>query len=662
MSSIALNLGIEGLLAAQTALDTIGHNVANANTPGYSRQNVLLSAGPTQRFGGRLVGTGVRADAIVSVRDLLVDKRILTQRALIGRLESKSANLSDIQALMGEPGDGSLSAQISGFFTSISRLSANPADSVLRQDALRAGVDATERFRSLHTGFEKLRKDADSRLAVQVKQVNTLTKDVATLNRAIAAAELDGTQANDLRDSRGETLRKLSDLIDVAVVERQDGTIAVSTRGQILVSSTRNFEIESSVSSQGEAILRVRGSDQTLRPTGGSVAAFLEQVNEVLPKQIERLDALAKSLIHEVNKAHSTGVPADGPFRSLESSHALSDLDGDGVYTDEKLANAGLPFPIQDGALSVNVTDRITGEIQTIQIPIDAEETTVGDFVNALNAIPQLTAVVEGDGFLSLRAAEGYGFDFAARSFPTSGTLGGSEIAVTDRYAGDAAAELTFRPRSAGEVGATDNLLVDVFNSNGDRVATLDVGAGYVPGTALDLGNGLKASFGLGAITNADSFQLHAVADGDTSDVLAAFGVNSLFEGTGADDIAVSRRIQGDPRLFAASATGSNGDAGALAAILDISEASLGGLGGASPVQFVSTIAADIGFDISSADLAAGTEQALHDGLVAQRDAQSGVNVDEELVNMLRFQQAYQASAQFIQIVNTLNDELLNLL
>ncbi len=662
MSGIALNLGIEGLLAAQTALDTIGHNVANANTPGYSRQNVLLSAGPTQRFGGRLVGTGVRADSIVSVRDLLVDRRILTQRALIGRLEAKSSSLSDIEALLGEPGDGSLSSQISGFFTSISRLSANPGDNVLRQDAIRAGVDATDRFRSLQTGFEKLRKDADKRLSVQVKQVNTLTNDVATLNRAIAAAELDGSQANDLRDSRDETLRSLSNLIDVSVVERQDGTVAVSTRGQILVSSTRSFDIESSVSSQGEAILRVRGSDQTLRPTGGSVAAFLEQVNEVLPKQLGRLDDLAKSLIHEVNKAHSTGIPATGPFRSLESTNQLTDVNGDGDYRDEKLASAGLPFPIQDGALSVNVTDRVTGEIQTIQIPIDAEETTVGQFIDALNASPQLTAVIEGDGFLSLRAAEGYGFDFAARSFPTTGTLGGAQIGITDQYRGDTAADLTFRPRSAGEVGETANLLVDVFNANGDRVSTLDVGAGYVPGSELDLGNGLKASFGLGAISNTDSFQLHAVADGDTADVLAALGLNSLFEGTGAADIAVSARIRNDPRLFAASANGADGDGGALSSILAISEASLDGLGGASPVQYVSSIAADIGFDISSSNLAADTEKALHDGLVAQRDARSGVNVDEELVNMLRFQQAYQASAQFIQVVNSLNDELLRLL
>ena len=232
MSSIALNIGIEGLLAAQTALDTVGHNIANANTPGYSRQSVLISAGPTQRFGGRLVGTGVRAEDIVSVRDLLVDRRILSQRGLIGRLEAKSSTLSDIESLMGEPGAGSLSSTVSGFFTGVSRLSANPGDPVLRQDALRAGVDMADRFRALETGFQKLRKDADARLGAQVKAVNTFTRDIATLNRAIAAAELGGNQANDLRDTRDETLRSLSDLIDVSVVERHDGTIAVESSAE----------------------------------------------------------------------------------------------------------------------------------------------------------------------------------------------------------------------------------------------------------------------------------------------------------------------------------------------------------------------------------------------------------------------------------------------
>lgn len=662
MSGIAFNLGIEGLLAAQTALDVVGHNLANANTPGYSRQTVLLSAGPTQRFAGRAIGTGVRASEIVSVRDLLIDRRILTQRALMGRLETRSSAIADVEALLGEPGDASLSSRISGFFSGISRLSANPNDNVLRQDALRAGSDMTERFHALEAGFQKLRKDADRRLADQVQSVNAHTRDIATLNRAIAAAEIDGTIANDLRDTRDQTIKELSDLVDVAVVERSDGTFSVSTRGQILVSSTRAFEVESTVTEQGESLLRVVGSDQALRPAGGSIAALLEQVNEFLPEQLAKLDALARTLVHETAKAHSTGVPSSGPFRALESAYPLSDLDGDGDYGDELISRAGLPFPIQDGVLTVSITDRVTGEVESIGIDIDAEETTVGDLVSALNAIPQMTAVIEGDGYVSLRAAEGYGFDFAARSHPTDGTLGSSALNVTGRYTGESAAELTFRARSTGEIGETDGLLVDVFDQNGDRIATLDVGAGYVPGATLDLGNGLQASFGLGAVAPSDSFALAAVADGDTSDVLAALGLNALFTGTGADDIELAQRLRDDPRMIAASATGADGDGGALADLLAISEAALAGLSGSSPVQYVGGIAADVGFARSSAELALETERTLHDGLVAQRDAQSGVNVDEELIDMLRFQQAYQASAQFIQVVNTLNDEILNLL
>ncbi len=662
MSSVALNLGIEALLAAQTALDTVGHNVANANTPGYSRQSVLLRAGPSMRLGNNLVGNGVRAMDIVSVRDLLVDRRILTQRSAIARLDALSSGLSDVESLLGEPGEGSLSSMISGFFSGVSRLSANPGDTVLRRDALVAGSDMAERFRSLYAGLETLRGDAAARVDAQVERVNQLTDSIATMNRAIGATEIDGSTANDLRDERDELLRDLADVVDVAVVEREDGTVAVTTRGQVLVSGTRNFEMEGETSIAQGVTLRIHGSTQELEPHGGSLGGLYAQVRSVLPERLQKLDDLARSFVHEINKAHSTGVPGTGPFRSLESTHALHDVDEDGAYDDELLAMAGLPFPVQDGALLVNMTDRVTGAVETVRIEIDAEETTVGDLVSQLNAIPQLTAVVEGNGQLSLRAAEGFGFDFAARSYPSSGAVGGSAVAITGQFGGDAAADFTFRPRSSGDVGATPDLLVDVFDQNGDRIATLDVGAGYVPGSELELGNGLKASFGLGTITNADSFELHAATDGDTADVLAALGLNTLFTGTGASDIGVSERILTDPRLFAASATGADGDGGALSDILAVSEASLEALGGSSPIQYVGGLVAGVGFDRASAELAMETEQLLHDGLVAQRDARSAVNVDEELVDMLRFQQSYQAAAQFIQVVNGLNDELMRLL
>jgi flagellar hook-associated protein FlgK len=662
MTSVALNLGIEGLIAAQTALDTVGHNVANANTPGYSRQSVLLTAGPTVRIGNHLVGNGVRADEIISVRDLLIDRRILVQRAAVARLGALSGGLADVEALFGEPGDGALSGQLSSFFGGLSSLSSNPADAVLRQDALRGATDLADRFHALRGGLQKLRNDAVSQIQAQVGRVNQLTGDITTLNRTIAATEIDGSQANDLRDARDEKLRALSDLIDVAVVERPDGSIDVSSRGQILVTGTTRFEVESTTSAAKGATLHVRGSDQEMRPRSGSLAGLLSYVRDALPKRMEQLDTLAHSLIHEVNKAHSTGVPASGPFQALESSHPLQDTDGDGAFDDERLADAGLPFPIQDGALVVNVTDRQTGAVETVRIPIDTGTTTVGDLVSALDAIPQLSARIGGDGTLSLRAASGYGFDFAARSFPTSGALGGAQVAVTGRFTGDAAQDLVLRPRSSGDVGSTPDLLVDVLDQNGERVATLDVGAGYVPGAELDLGNGLKVSLGLGSISGSDTFELHAVADGDTSDVLAALGLNEFFAGTDATSIAVSSRLQSDPRLLAASATGANGDGGALSGMLAVSEAPLDALGGAAPGQFVGALAAGVGFDRASADGARDTEQALHDSLVAQRDARSGVNVDQELVDMMRFQQAYQASAQFIQVVNSLSDSLLNIL
>jgi flagellar hook-associated protein 1 FlgK len=662
MTTVALNLGIEGLLAAQTALDTVGHNLANANTPGYSRQNVLLAAAPAVRIGNRLVGNGVRAEQVLSIRDLLVDQRILVQRSAVGRLGTTSSGLADVESLFAEPGDGSLSSKLSAFFSGVSSLSANPGDAVLRNDALRTASDLTGQFQTLYSGLQKLSTDAEAQIAAQVKQVNQLTGQIVTLNQAIGATEVDGSKANDLRDARDETLRSLSDLIDVHVVERPNGTIDVSTQGQVLVAGTNRFDLTSTHTQADGTIVQVKGSTQKLDPHGGSLAGLLDEVHDVLPQRMQALDTLAANLVQQVNKAHSTGVPLAGPFQSLESSYTLHDTNNNGSFDDELISQAGLPFPIQDGALVVNVTNRATGDVSTTRIPITASQTTVGDLVQGLRSISGLDASVSDDGKLSIRADHGFGFDFSARSFPTSGALGGSSVAITGKYDGATGSDLTLRPRSAGSVGATPNLYVDVYDASGAKVSTIDVGAGYVPGSELDLGNGLKASFGLGSIATTDSFALHAVADGDTSDVLAAFGLNSLFTGSSASDIGVSSSIQNDPNLLAAGATSVGGDGDALAGILSVSSTALSALGDTTPQQFVGALASGIGADKASADMAQSTEQALHDSLVAQRDSQSGVNTDEEMVNMLRFQQAYRASAQYIQVVNSLDDALFNAL
>src|SRR5262249_12926405 len=159
-----------------------------------------------------------------------------------------------------------------------------------------------------------------------------------------------------------------SDLIDIHVVERPNGTIDVSSQGQVLVAGTLRFELTSKTSEAAGAVLHVSGSDQDLEPHGGSLAGLLGDVRDALPQRMQALDKLANGLVHEVNKAHSTGVPLAGPFQSLEASYALHDQNGDGSFEDELISQAGLPFPIQDGALTVNVTNRATGDVNTVQI------------------------------------------------------------------------------------------------------------------------------------------------------------------------------------------------------------------------------------------------------------------------------------------------------
>jgi flagellar hook-associated protein 1 FlgK len=248
------------------------------------------------------------------------------------------------------------------------------------------------------------------------------------------------------------------------------------------------------------------------------------------------------------------------------------------------------------------------------------------------------------------------------------GTVSGSEravaIEVTGTWTGDANDAYTFTPTMDGVVGTTQGLAVEVRDASGALVATLDIGQGYTPGDELDLPNGLKVSFGLGDVSasHGDAFVVEGWADSDTSDILAAFGLNALYSGTTAVDIEVREDLRDDPQLFAASLTGAAGDNQALLELESVKDLALDALGGVTVGEAWGDFVSNVGFDIQSAENARGTEQFLLDTLVARREEVSGVNVDEELVNMVRFEQAYSAAARYIQAVNSINDELLRLI
>lgn len=779
MSSIGLQSGLKALLSSQAALDTIGHNVANANTPGYSRQRLSVSAAATIQIRGLAIGAGVNNDVVSRTVNELLQVRMVGQIGQLNRLDASLGGMSEVEALLGEPGGFGLGGGMTDFFGSLSELSASTEDLVLRTGLVQKATALTTQFNQLAGNMSSLRFDTANQVGIQVKQVNSLADQLVQLNLEIAQTEATGVTANDLRDQRDQKIRDLSKFVDIDFHEDANGVVRVTAGGRLLVGASRAFEMSSITHEDGSVELLLEGSDVPITLNGGTISGLEGVGQDFIPTLSGKFDELAKHLIFEMNRLHSTGTPLEGSFTTLTSAYALEDSDQDGLITDELLSNAGLPFDIQEGELHVNVTRQDTGDLQHHTIEIDPTVTSVGDLLDSLNGISGVNANLNSFGELQVFADAGFGFDFAAKldgspdkigsmgganaslgavsegpyslshgdtldlvgpvssfsvtldqadfveissataeelaavlnadagmqanglragvvgdrvylqtaatgtssSFDVSGgsalaalgwtagtTVTGSEIGVgvevSGSFTGGANDHFTFVPKGDGTVGTTPGLEVDVFSSSGQLVATLDVGDSYQPGTKLEVDAGIQVSFGFGDLsaTDNDSFRVELIQDSDTSDVLAAVGMNALFTGTGAADIAIRADLETDPNLIAAGVSGSAGDNTTLLGLMQLQDLGVDGLGGESLGDFYGDVVSDVGFDISTASTAYDVEAFLLQNLEQRREETSGVNVDEELVDMIRYEQSFAAASRYIQVLNQLSGDLMNLI
>lgn len=776
MGELSLDIGLKALLTSKAALDTIGHNIANANTPGYSRQDLHVSSGRAQTLRGLRIGDGVQADFVTRTVDELVNRRLVAQLGVMSRLEANVVGLSDLEALFGEPGEGGLGSILNGLFERMAELSAQPGERLQREGVVEAASQLTGRFHDLAGDVRALRDSTVEQAKLVAKDVDRLAAEIFGLGREIAAVESGGVVANDLRDQREQALRELASKIDVTYHETPSGHLQVFADGQMLVGESRAATVDVRVGDDGTLEVSLSGGVKPLEVKGGELGALVGLHDKQLPGVIERVDALARALILEMNRVHATGAPLDGGFRRLDAESAVVDSDGDGQLEDELLGYAGLPLEIEAGELQVHVTSVATGAVQTHRIAIDPATMTVGDLVDALGSLPGIGATLDGSGHLQLVADDGYRFDFSHRldrlpddagtfggaratlgsgagPFDLSGggaldldgplgpftvtldpsdfadpaqataaevaaainaepgttansmravavgaqvflqtldggsatgfdVVGGSaagalgfvagtsvtgqeaEVAVElhGTYTGGSSGSWTFRPTGDGAIGTTPGLGVEVRDGNGTLVATLDVGAGYVPGAQIAIADGLSVSFGAGAVsaTDGDAFGATLAGEPDTAGLLVAFGLNGLFTGTDAQSIELRADIAANPSLLAASGNGDAGDNGVLLELIGLQERVAGELG-ATFDAFYGDLVGDVGQRIDSAKSSLESERYLVDSLESRRQEVSGVNVDEELVAMIQYEQAFAAAAQFIQVVNSLSEEILNL-
>jgi flagellar hook-associated protein 1 FlgK len=255
----------------------------------------------------------------------------------------------------------------------------------------------------------------------------------------------------------------------------------------------------------------------------------------------------------------------------------------------------------------------------------------------------------------------------ATLGLPANLTLQGSDdavkVTVSGRYGGVENQRFRFVPMADGQIGVTKGLQVAVFDANDRQVATLNVGQGYSPGDTLEVKDGIQVSFSAGTLTTSagHQFALDAIADGDTSDVLVALGLNAFFTGSSAADIAVAAELKNDASLLAAGHSGGAGDAGTLERLLGMRQLGIGALDEQTLEDFQQSLIAEVGFDTAKKTELLRSEQSLLDDLRTQRDQIAGVSLDEELVEMARFQRAFDAASRYIAILDEMTQTILDL-
>jgi flagellar hook-associated protein 1 len=313
MSSLfgTLSIATGALSAEQGAMDATTNNVANANTPGYSRLRPVLVESDPVVLGSVTYGQGVTLRKLESVRDPILQLRIQEEVQQQGQLNTFVSALQQAQVQF-TSSSGDIGTQISNFFASLNQLSTDPTNLSLRQGVLTAAGNLATVFRNTSTNLTQQRTNIDLTVSQAVQQVNTLTGQIATLNTQISQLEGVKQDASAFVDQRDVLIGKLSSLIDVSTIKSDNGLTLTTSNGTALVVGGQSFSLSTQTNASGFQDVYAQGTDITAKLTSGQLAGSIEVRDQKLPALLSKLDTLAAGLANALNTANQTGFDLSG--------------------------------------------------------------------------------------------------------------------------------------------------------------------------------------------------------------------------------------------------------------------------------------------------------------------------------------------------------------
>ncbi|MFA6243066.1 MAG: flagellar hook-associated protein FlgK, partial [Candidatus Hydrogenedentales bacterium] len=462
----ALDIGRSGLHAAQLQLDTAGHNIANVNKTGYSRQRVELATRSPIFTPEGAIGRGVGVETIARLRDSFLDQAYTRQAPALGFSEVRAQYFTLIEDSYLEPTDNGFGTRLTDFFDALGDFSNNVESASVREAFLTEASSVAASLNDLISRFDQLRTNANEEVRNLVPEVNSLATQIAALNVQIRDTEGYGHPANDLRDERQVLLDDLSKLINISTREDSSGQINVIIGSQILVDSKGAREIiafrNAALDPERQDLVELRFADDNslVEVRDGEIYGALTIRDEVLVEQDAQIDELAAGLILELNRIHSQGNGIENLSGTISSTNPVS-------ASTDPLVSAGLPFPLTAGTFDVIVYDG-SNTPTTTTITITAA-TTLDDLAADLNAVPNFSASVSGNT-LSLGTASPYSFSFANDSTGALPALG-----INSLFTGSDARSIQVNQ----DILDNPNWLTSAYSSDvlntGDNSAALDM-------------------------------------------------------------------------------------------------------------------------------------------------------------------------------------------
>ncbi len=423
----ALGIGRTALAAYQAALQVAGNNIANVDTPGYTRNIADLSAIPGANIKVGQLGNGVFVSGVRRSVSEALNARLRTAVSDQNSARVETNNLDRMEGIYDPLGNINLGTLMAEFFEALSDLQNNPEDFATRGLVINSAQTLAQRIRDIRGDMIELHDDLNSEISTATKRADELATQIAALNVQITTAEAgNGGQAAALRDERDQLLSELSEIFEITVREQPGGAINVYVGNESLIQFGQSFGMQAVQELDANGIVKTvpkfKHNNGTVTARSGQVEGLIKARDTHFDSQLARLDTLASGLIWEINTIHAGGTGLD-KFTSITSIESVFD-----PTLALNAADNGLTFTPKTGSFFIDVKDS-SGSVVRTQINVDLDGIGTDTTLNSLAAditakVAGVTATVLANGQLKLTASAGLKFSFADDTSHTLAALG----------------------------------------------------------------------------------------------------------------------------------------------------------------------------------------------------------------------------------------------